>query len=52
MAILKAYELMPEAYRQQFRNSHKEDAQTYTEFAREKQVQFDQWCTYFQGGQS
>ena len=30
-AILKAYELVPEAYRQQFRNSCKEDKQTFTE---------------------
>ena len=43
-AILKAYELVPEAYRQQFRNSRKEDSQTFTEFAREKEVQFDWWC--------
>jgi len=43
-AILKAYELVPEAYRQQFRNSRKEDSQTFTEFAREKEVQFDRWC--------
>ena len=42
--ILKAYEPVPEAYRQQFRNSHKEDSQTFTEFAREKEVQFDRWC--------
>jgi len=33
--------LVPKAYKQQFRNSHKED---YTEFARKKEVQFDRWC--------
>ena len=44
-AILKAYELVPEAYRQQFKNSRKEEKQTFTEFAREKEVQFDRWCT-------
>ena len=43
-AILKAYKLVPEAYRQQFRNSRKEEKQTFTEFAREKEVQFDHWC--------
>ena len=42
--ILKAYELVPEAYRQHFRNSKKKETQTFTEFAREKEVQFDRWC--------
>ena len=37
-AILKAYELVPEAYRQKFRNARKQDGQTYVEFAREKEV--------------
>ena len=32
-AVLKAYELVPEAYRQNFRNCRKQDKQTYTEFA-------------------
>ena len=31
-------------YRQQFRNSRKEVLQTFKEFTREKEVQFDQWC--------
>ena len=31
--ILKAYELVPEAYRQQFRSSQKQNSQTFTEFA-------------------
>ena len=44
-AILKAYELVPEAYQQHFRSSKKKDVQTFTEFAREKEVQFDGWCT-------
>ena len=43
--ILKAYELVPEAYRQHFRSSRKQDTQTFTEFAREKEVQFDRWCS-------
>ena len=44
-AILKAYELVPEAYRQKFRNARKQDGHTYVEFAREKEALFDRWCT-------
>ena len=44
-AILKAYKLVPEAYRQNFRNYQKQDKQTYTEFARKKEVLFDRWCS-------
>ena len=44
-AIKKAYELVPEAYRQQFRSSQRQNSQTFTEFAREKEAQFDRWCT-------
>ena len=44
-AILKAYELVPEAYRQKFRNTRKSDGQTYVEFARDKEVLFGRWCT-------
>ena len=36
---------MPEVYQQHFRSSKKKDVQTFTEFAREKEVQFDRWCT-------
>ena len=36
-AILKAYEKVPEAYRQKFRNYIKASSQTYTEFAHAKQ---------------
>ena len=43
-AILKAYELVPEAYRQKFRNYKKSESQTYVEFAHEKEVYFDRWC--------
>ena len=42
--ILKAYELIPEAYRQKFRNFKKETDKTHVEFAREKERLFDRWC--------
>ena len=41
--ILKAYQLVPEAYRQRFRKYKKFENQTYVEFAREKEDLFDQW---------
>lgn len=41
--ILRAYELVPEAYRQRFRNHRKTGQQTYVEFAREKGILFDKW---------
>ena len=41
--ILKAYELVPEAYRQKFRNCKKENDQTHVEFARTKEQLFDRW---------
>ena len=44
-AILKAYELVPEAYRQKFRNYRKFDNQTHVEFAYEKAIYFERWCT-------
>ena len=44
MAILQAYEHVPEAYRQSFRNLQKGDDQTYVEFAKEKQQCFERWC--------
>ena len=40
--ILKAYELVPEAYRQKFRKEHD---QTHVEFARTKEQLFDRWCS-------
>ena len=43
--ILKAYELLPEAYRQKFRNCRKENDQTHVEFARTKEQLFDRWCS-------
>ena len=42
--ILKGYELVPEAYRQRFRNCQKESNQIYVEFARKKEQLFDRWC--------
>ena len=41
--ILKGYELVPEAYRQKFRNCRKEMGQTHVEFARTKEQLFDRW---------
>uniref|UniRef100_UPI00358E6DB6 uncharacterized protein n=2 Tax=Myxine glutinosa TaxID=7769 RepID=UPI00358E6DB6 len=43
-AILKAYELVPEAYRQKFRNARKRESETHVEFARMKETMFDRWC--------
>ncbi|KAJ8040905.1 hypothetical protein HOLleu_15350 [Holothuria leucospilota] len=43
-AILQAYELVPEAYRQKFRKYRKADTQTYAEFAYQKKRHFDRWC--------
>lgn len=43
-AILRAYELVPEAYRQKFWNHKKSSEQTFVEFALEKGVLFDKWC--------
>ena len=43
--VLQAYELVPEAYRQMFRNKRKEVDQTHVEFAREKETLFDRWCS-------
>lgn len=43
-AILRIYELVPEAYRQKFRSNRKSPNQTSTEFAREKGVLFDKWA--------
>ena len=43
-AILKAYEPVPEAYRQKFINYLKCDSETHVEFAREKENLFNRWC--------
>ena len=42
--ILKGYELVPEAYRQKFRNCKKDSNETPVEFARNKEQLFDRWC--------
>ena len=43
--ILKAYELVPEAYRQKFMNCRKENDQTHIELARTKEQLLDRWCS-------
>lgn len=43
-AILRVYELVPEAYRQCFRRLRKHSGQTYADFARGKGVLFDRRC--------
>lgn len=43
-AVLRAYELVPEAYRQKFRKHAKSERQMHVEFAREKRVMFEKWC--------
>ena len=42
-AILKANELVPEVYRQNFSNYLKYDSKTHVEFAREKENLFNRW---------
>ncbi len=44
-AVLRAYELVPEAYPQKCRNHKKVVTQTFVEFSMEKQTLFDKWCT-------
>ena len=44
-AVLKAYELVPEAYRQRFRGWHKTGKQTHVEFARDLMSHFNRWCS-------
>ena len=43
-AILKAYELVPEAYRPKFRDLRKIQGQTYMNFAKQKERLFEEWC--------
>ena len=43
--ILKGYQLVPEAYRQKFRILTKTGNRTFTEFAQEKALLFNRWCT-------
>ncbi|XP_034090663.1 uncharacterized protein LOC117558522 [Gymnodraco acuticeps] len=42
-AVLRAYELVPEAYRQRFRNWKRGD-KSHLEFARDISTHFDRWC--------
>ena len=44
-AVLKCYELVPEAYRQRFRNLRKFERQTHSEVARELASLFNRWLT-------
>uniref|UniRef100_A0A3B4ZKQ1 Gypsy retrotransposon integrase-like protein 1 n=1 Tax=Stegastes partitus TaxID=144197 RepID=A0A3B4ZKQ1_9TELE len=44
-AVLKAYELVPEAYRQRFRSWDKTSDQTYVEYVRDLQTHFKRWIT-------
>ena len=44
-AVLKAYELVPEAYLQKFRSAKKESNQTHVEFARVQEQMFDRWLS-------
>lgn len=44
-AILRAYELVPEAYRQRFRGRRKSCSQSFVDFARDKGLLFDRWCS-------
>lgn len=44
-AVLRVYELVPEAYRQKFRRLRKQYNQTNVEFMREKEILFDRWCS-------
>ncbi|KAK0150744.1 hypothetical protein N1851_008151 [Merluccius polli] len=44
-AVLKVYELVPEAYRQHFRNWRRGKTQSHLEFARDLVLHFNRWCT-------
>ena len=41
MAVLKNFELVPEAYQQKFRDKKNEDGQSYVEFLRDKERLLD-----------
>ena len=43
-AVLKSFELVPEANRQKFRTQRKTENQSYVEFLREKENALDKWC--------
>ena len=42
-AVLAAYQLVPEAYRQKFRSWKKRPFQTFIEFAKQKEIKLDEW---------
>ena len=42
-AVVKVYELVPDAYRQKFRSAETESNQTHVEFARVQEQMFDRW---------
>lgn len=44
-AVLKAYELVPEAYRQRFRSWRKAEKQSHVEFAKDLTKFFKRWCS-------
>lgn len=44
-AVLKAYELVPEAYRQRVRSWRKAERQSNVEFARDLTKHFNRWCS-------
>ena len=48
--MLKAYELVPKAYRQKFRNCKKDNEQVRGEFAITKEQLFDRWCSSKKNG--
>ena len=48
--ILFKYSLVPEAYRQKYRELKKKDNETYAEFAYESELLFDRWCTSVEVG--
>ena len=43
-AVLKSFELVPEAYRQKFRTQRKTENQSYVEFLSGKENALDKWC--------
>ena len=44
--VLRADELVPEAYRQKFCHLKKTYGQTYWEFGHEKEALFERWCCF------
>lgn len=44
-AVLKAYELVPEAYHLKFRSREQSGKQTHMEFARDITTHFNRWCS-------